>query len=216
MAKIASSITARALRGSGLRAGSIAFSRLQPRLQQHYQHVRYVEEHARWAESYERVRVRRDGFVEELRDRFPKVLAELGVRGDGRRSGEWPSWLTPSNRKIANALSDEAAASHVLSELLLEVGAAIGEAERVGEEERGVSATEASRIGCRVMMAMPVLRRWRDRRCGGGSPVAKCCGGETQPSRRGRERRRRRRPVRGRRHYSVDGGDGYCHARAGG
>ena len=46
---------------------------LQPRLQQHYEHARYVEEHARWAESYEDPKSRRDGFVEELRDRFPRV-----------------------------------------------------------------------------------------------------------------------------------------------
>ena len=50
---------------------------LQPRLQKRLQHVRYVEAHDRWLESYTAVKAKRDASAEELKALYPEVVAKL-------------------------------------------------------------------------------------------------------------------------------------------
>jgi hypothetical protein len=50
---------------------------LQPRLQKRLAHIEYTETHARWLETYEAVKAKRDAAAENLKAVYPEVVAKL-------------------------------------------------------------------------------------------------------------------------------------------
>jgi len=48
-----------------------------PRLRQRARHIRYVEAHASWLESYDAVKTKHDAAVEELKQVYPEIVARL-------------------------------------------------------------------------------------------------------------------------------------------
>ena len=50
---------------------------LLPRLKKHSLHIQYAEAHARWLETYEAVKAKRDAAAEELKVLYPEVVTKL-------------------------------------------------------------------------------------------------------------------------------------------